>query len=141
MSNGPTPQQLAAPGTEQAHQTALFAWAALHTHKWPELEYLFHVPNGGTRNKIEAGHLKAMGVRSGVPDVFLPVPRWGRSGLWIEMKVENNQLTKHQENWIGALNTFGYAVVVCYGWEIASEYIVKYLDGESDDKTKLYHRT
>ena len=31
-------------------------------------DLLFHVPNGGTRNKIEAAKFKAMGVRPGIPD-------------------------------------------------------------------------
>lgn len=31
---------------------------------------LFHVPNGGSRNAIEAGKLKAMGVTPGIPDMI-----------------------------------------------------------------------
>ena len=125
---GPTPEQLAAPGTEAAHQTALMCWAALQTHRWPELEYLAHVPNGGTRNKVEAGFLKAQGVRKGVPDMILPVGRWGKYGLWIEMKVGNNRPSPDQRKWIDFLIKSGYAVVVCYSWVQASEYIIRYLE-------------
>src|SRR5215471_3443928 len=110
--SGPTPEMLARSGTEAAHQTALFAWAALSTHQWPELEYMFAVPNGGTRNKVEAGFLKAQGVRSGVPDICLPVARWGKHGLWIELKVGRNTPTEKQVQWHEALSRFGYAVVV-----------------------------
>lgn len=129
---GVTPEQLASSGTEAAHQTALFAWAALNTYRFPELEFLFHIPNGGTRNKVEAGFLKAQGVRSGVPDIMLPVARWGKHGLFIEMKVKNNKPQQNQSHWIKALSTLNYLVLVCYDWRTASEYITHYLEGDNE---------
>ena len=47
------------------------------SNAYPDLELLYHVPNGGSRNKAEASKLKRMGVRAGVPDLVLPVPRAG----------------------------------------------------------------
>lgn len=35
----------------------------------------FHVPNGGGRSKAEAGVLKAMGVRAGMPDLIVMGPK------------------------------------------------------------------
>lgn len=127
-STGPTPEQIARPGTEAAHQTAMFAWAALNTHRFPELAYLFAVPNGGTRNKVEAGFLKAQGVRSGVPDIFLPVSRWGKHGLWIELKVGKNRPSENQQEWMAMLARHGYAVVVAYSWIEGTNYITQYLE-------------
>lgn len=40
----------------------------------PELRWLHAIPNGGQRDKITAGKLKAEGVKKGVLDVFLPLP-------------------------------------------------------------------
>ena len=40
--------------TEAEEQIALFEWARLQTGRFPELALLYHVPNGGSRNKIEA---------------------------------------------------------------------------------------
>jgi hypothetical protein len=137
IMGGPTPESLARPGTELAHQTALMCWASLNTHKFPELEYLFHIPNGGTRNAVEAGFLKASGVRRGVPDLMLPVPRWGKHGLWIEMKVGTNELSEHQQKWIQVLKAMEYAVVVCHSWITASAYITQYLEGDPNDKTGI----
>ena len=37
----------------------------------PESAFLFHVPNGGSRHKIEAARMKPMGVVAGVPDLML----------------------------------------------------------------------
>ena len=49
--------------TEAEEQIALFEWARLQTGRFPELALLYHVPNGGSRNKIEAARLRAQGVR------------------------------------------------------------------------------
>lgn len=129
---GPTPEELAKPGTEISHQTAVFAWAALHAYRWPELDLLFAVPNGGGRNKIEAGFLKGSGVRSGVPDVCLPVARWGLHGLWIELKIGKNTLSENQLAWIKRLNVGGYAALVAYSWNEAIDYITVYLEEKNE---------
>ncbi len=126
----PTPEQLAKSGTEAAHQTALFCWAALPEaiKAYPLLKLLFHIPNGGTRNKVEAGHLKAQGVKAGVLDLFLPVSKGRYHGLWIELKVGKNKTSPEQDQWIADLNEQGYAVSVCYSWVEASEHLKFYLE-------------
>lgn len=72
--------------TEEQEQTVVMHWAAMAAGRWPELRMLFHIPNGGKRTKTEAARFRAAGVRSGVPDLFLPCARGGYHGLWIEMK-------------------------------------------------------
>ena len=47
---------------------------------------LLAVPNGGSRNIIEAKNLKAQGVKSGVSDVLLLIPKKGFSCLCMEFK-------------------------------------------------------
>lgn len=71
---------------EADHQKLIFEWAALNYGKYPELRFMYHTPNGGSRNVIEAVNLKAQGVRSGVPDICLPVPKGKYHGLYIELK-------------------------------------------------------
>lgn len=53
--------------TEADEQKAVIQWCILMEKRWPELEYLYHVPNGGSRNRIEAANLKEEGVKAGVP--------------------------------------------------------------------------
>jgi hypothetical protein len=88
---------------------------------------MFHIPNGGSRNKLEAANLKKQGVKAGVPDLFLPISRGGYHGLFIELKYGKNKPTEKQAEWLKSLNEQGYAVAVCYGCEEASEKILKYL--------------
>ena len=66
---------------ESGHQEALFSWAAYRTEIMPELQYMYHVPNGGKRDKATAAVLKRQGVKAGVPDIMLPAARAGYHGL------------------------------------------------------------
>ena len=116
--------------TEAQEQEALFRWAAYSRVKYPELELLFHVPNGGGRNLIEAAHLKAQGVKPGVPDICLPVPSGRYTALYIELKRRKGGVVSDaQRGWIAALNRVGCRAVVCHGWDEAREEIERYLGG------------
>lgn len=112
---------------ESDEQKALFDWAAFAQGKYPELKLLYHVPNGGSRHPAEAANLKAQGVKAGVPDICLPVPRGAFHGLFIEMKYGKNKLTVDQKWWLMALSHQGYATAVCYTWESAKTVILNYL--------------
>ena len=80
------PADLAKPGTEHAHQVALFCWLASQTANHPQLKWVYAIPNGGERNPIVASRLKAEGVKSGVSDICLPFSKQGYHGFYIEMK-------------------------------------------------------
>ena len=128
MVNVITPEQLAANGSEHGNQAALFCWAQQNLNSYPELKYLFAIPNGGMRDKITAAKLKAEGVKLGVPDMCLPVSRSIYHGLFIELKkLKGGVLSKEQEHWINWLNEQGYYAMVCRGWEEAREILIWYL--------------
>ena len=113
---------------EAMEQEALFAWAAIKANRYPVLELLYHIPNGGTRNRIEAANLKRQGVKAGIPDIHLPVAKGKFHGLYIELKAGTNKPTKEQNKWIFNLRKQGYAAEVCVGWLQAAEIIEKYLE-------------
>lgn len=117
--------------TEDQEQMLIFQWAAFAHGKHPELDLLYHIPNGGKRSKAEAGRFKAMGVKSGVPDLMLPVQKNGYHGLYIELKREKGgTVSPEQQKWINALRKQGYAVEVCKGFEQARCLLVEYLNGK-----------
>lgn len=117
--------------TEEQEQAAVFEWAMLMSSQFPELQLLFHVPNGGWRAPATAARLKAQGVKSGVPDLFLPVARCGYHGLWIELKRrEGGKVSPKQSDWLTELNFQQYLAVVSYGAEDACDVLYKYLSGE-----------
>ncbi len=113
---------------EAEEQKALFEWAAAAKGKYPELDLLFHIPNGGSRNVIEASNLKRQGVKKGVPDLFLPVARGKYHGLFIELKWGKNKPSPEQKEWIRNIRKQNYAALVCYGWEEAAEVLKRYLE-------------
>lgn len=88
---------------------------------------LFAIPSGGKRHIITAVRLKAEGVRAGIPDLMLAVPRGRWHGLFIELKVGRRKPTVQQKIWITKLRQQGYWVEVCWGFEQAKEAILEYL--------------
>lgn len=113
---------------ESAEQEALFSWAEYNLGKYPELKLMYHIPNGGKRNALEAASLKRQGVKAGVPDIHLPVARGGFHSLYIELKVGNNQPTEKQKEWLRDLKEQGNCIAVCYGFSEAVKVITDYLN-------------
>ena len=115
--------------SEAEEQEALINWADMSKGRYPQLSWLFHIPNGGSRHPAEAMHLKRMGVKPGVPDLFLPYPSNGYHGLWIEMKSSQGRVKAVQEDWIDWLRSQGYAAYVCMGFSAAHDCLIRYIEG------------
>jgi len=131
-----TPEDLAKTGTEDGHQAALFCWCAMSVDKYPQLKWIFAIPNGGSRHIAEAVKFVGTGTRAGVPDIFLPYAIQHDyepalyHGLFIEMKVGKNKTSKEQNEYIEHLMEANYRCVVCYSWIEAKNAIIDYLEGE-----------
>ena len=57
---------------EAREQEALFRWANFAAGTMPELNLLYHIPNGGSRNKAEAANLKRQALKRVCPTFFCP---------------------------------------------------------------------
>lgn len=126
----PTKQRTTLPApSEYDEQCAVVEWAHIMSGRYPELRWLFHVPNGGLRDPVVGMMLKRAGVQSGVPDLFLPAPRWQWHGLWIELKQadHSNETSPQQTAWLEYLRSVGYMAVVAYGAQAAIFAIENYL--------------
>lgn len=124
-----TPERLAQSGSEDGEQMALFCWLAGERERCPDVRWAYHVPNGGSRQKAEAGKLKAMGVKKGVSDVHWPVRRGNYVGLVIEMKRKDgvpSDVDADQKAWLNHFNSQGYRVHVAFGWEEARDLFIAY---------------
>lgn len=71
----------------------------------------FSVPNGGTRNKMEAANLKLSGMTAGIPDLCLLTK--GRT-LFIEMKKHKGTLSSVQQSIIYQLSNIDIPTHVIY---------------------------
>lgn len=112
--------------SESLEQQTFIQWCNLNANRYEGLDLIFHIPNGGTRYKMEAVKLKREGVKAGVPDLFLPVPKNNFNGLFIEMKYGRNKPTGKQKEWIERLNSQGYKAVVCWSCDEAIEVVKGY---------------
>jgi len=111
----------------------------------PELKWLHHIPNGGSRGDtqksraIAGGQLKAEGVKAGVHDLFWPLVRLANPqdtipfcGLYIEMKRPSEKTTKTgglsdaQIEFGNFAHSQGYKVAAAYSWEEAAKIIEEY---------------
>lgn len=131
-----TPEELAKSGSEHGHQRAFCAYMARHM---PEVwAVTFAIPNGRKRNKIDAGMLKAEGVKAGVPDMMIAWPLqnitgegW-YSGLFLELKKPIvGKVGEAQTPWHERLTAHGYKVVVAYTWEEARDAVLAYFGFKS----------
>lgn len=108
-------------------------WAELARNRWPALGLMFHIPNEGERDIQSIMWFKRMGLKAGVPDLFLPFASHGHHGLFIELKArEGGRVTDKQSLWLQALNEQGYLAVVCQGAEAAIKTLTWYLQTEQE---------
>lgn len=125
---------------EFQHQAAVIQWVRVQENRYPELRFLFAISNAFGRKitPAQAGRYKAEGVKSGPPDLCLPLVIGGSAaGLWIEMKSPEHRRTKGgglstpQLEFRTHLMSEGYEHHVCYDSREAitaiQHYHVRYL--------------
>lgn len=118
--------------SESQEQVALMQWWIWQYPEYDKL--LFHIPNGGLRNIAVAKKLKREGVKSGVADLFLCIPKKNSHGLFIEMKKRDGGVqTKEQKEFEKRVKSMGYSYMVCYGFEDAKRTICFYINGREKD--------
>ena len=114
---------------ERTLQKQIFSWAKLAAGKYPCLRFM-HGSMVGTNLSIQQAVMnKAMGVRSGFPDITLPFPNSSSHGLYIELKIKPNKTTLEQREYHAYLEEMGYTVFVIYDFETAIKVIEEYVRG------------
>ena len=114
--------------SEDTEQINVVSWANWNMNHYPELKWLHHIPNGGSRNKQEAIKFKQMGVKAGVSDLHMPYPKGLYCGLYIEMKYGDNGQKKAQKEFLADMAAAGHFVVTCYSAEEAVKILEEYLN-------------
>lgn len=130
---------------EDQHQEKIFHTAFLNFDYEPRLKGLYHPPNGGKRDPNTARALQRRGVKPGVPDIQLDVPKFDSEGnpiyfgLRLELKrTREGDISPDQEARLTQLAKDGYRAIVCWGWIAAWDEILWYLDRE-DLLVPSYH--
>lgn len=128
--------------SEHNEQCAVIEWCKLQENVWPELRWVFAIPNGaklpykktqrGKRYSREAIWLIKEGLKAGVSDLFAPFARNRYHGLFIEMKWGSNKPTESQDQFLKDMAQAGYYSCVCWGADAAIKMLELYLQGRTD---------
>lgn len=112
-------------------QKAIIRWASTLEGKFPELRWLYHIPNGGRRDSREAQDLKAQGVRPGIWDLSLDVARGEYHGWRCELKQPGKApvLRTEQAEYGVFLEQQGYCCIVSSSFDDVKEHLLRYLMG------------
>jgi hypothetical protein len=90
---------------------------------------IYHVPNGGQRNKKTAADLKRQGVKAGVSDLVVMDARGGWHGLYLEFKAtppRHAALAASQREWLALADDRGYCAALARGLEEAKAVLREY---------------
>lgn len=117
---------------EAAQQAQVIEWSKwaykAKPTQYPNLDLLHCSLNGVKLSGTQAKIAKGQGMLSGVPDLFLPVPKNGFHGLFVEMKSEKGRVTENQEWFLSKTEGLGYKTAVCYSASEAIKTIQDYYD-------------
>lgn len=118
---------------EGQEQEALMLWLYGEHRRGTEVGALwpviYHVPNGGQRNKVTAAAMKRQGVRAGVSDLDVMTARGGYHGMKLEFKAtppRDAPLADSQYEWLALAEEEGYCAVLARGLEEARAVLREY---------------
>lgn len=112
---------------EEREQIEFFKLVPLYFPNIPN-KLLFAVPNGGSRNIIEATNLKKQGVTRGVADVILLIPKKGFASLCIEFKTRKGRQSEEQKEFQRQAENCKNKYVIVRSATQAIEELRKYLN-------------
>ncbi len=124
--------------TEHEEQTKLFIWRdeTMKMQTDPRLKLALRwthaIPNGYYKSMNMRMKAKREGVMSGILDVLIPSPEFGKRnaeyhGLYIEMKRTGGKVSDNQRAFMDYLDIVHYKHGLCFFWQEAAQMIVDYL--------------
>jgi len=106
-----------------------------------QFKWLHAIHNQGHGDAVRGATAKAEGVKAGVYDMFLPVPKcepWGTGfpngrrlisacGFYLELKIGKGKPSDKQNEFAADMREAGYATDVAWGWLEARNKLLDYL--------------
>ena len=109
---------------EDLDQIAIFDWIRKNPYIEP---FCFHIANERKCSPQQGAKLKSMGVKAGVSDIFVAIPKNGYHGLFIELKHGKNKPNANQLIFLDNMNQQGYLAKLSYGIVETIDLIKNYL--------------
>ena len=107
-------------------QSAFVEWCNYNPDRLEDLDMYYATPNEGNRTKGERIKRIKEGMKKGVPDWCLPVPKGIYHGLFLEFKSKDGRLTKEQFLYLKRLSEHLYKVAVPRSLDQAIEVLRSY---------------
>jgi len=127
---------------EYLHQCDFIKWCRLFKGpdcQYPDLDLIYATPNGAHVTEHQRRKLGREGMRKGVLDLCLPVPRGKFHGMYIEFKFIGKRnkagniipssvgtLTDEQIDFKSRVTRLGYHTIVAYTWHAAQDAVKEY---------------
>lgn len=125
---------LSKPQTESQIQKDFVAW---FRKRYPTIEPLFFaVGNGGRRNAWTAKIMKDEGVRAGVSDLILLIPKHGYAALLIETKKPDGTQSDSQKEFERLATKYKYLYKICRSLPEFQKLIMWYVEDKEVEPTK-----
>lgn len=114
------------PISESALQIQCIKWFDAQYPFWSQ--FLFHIRNGGSiKSPREGLKFKRMGVRRGIPDLFLSIPTNEYHGFYIELKKKGGKASEHQINYGFSLANLDYKFEIVSDLETFMKLVSDYM--------------
>ena len=119
------------PQTESQIQKDCVKW---FRQRYEMIEPLFFsVSNGGARNPWTAKIMKDEGVRAGVSDIILLVPKHGYAALLIEMKKPDGKQSDSQKEFERLAKEYHYKYVICRELSTFQKLMIWYIEDKGEE--------
>lgn len=104
-------------------QIAVIEWCRAKGYPFNRI---YAIENERSCTPQQAARRKAMGIKSGVSDLFLPIARNGFYSLYIELKSPKGKLSQPQKDFIQESLQEGYFATVCFSVDEAIKVLTDY---------------
>jgi hypothetical protein len=111
--------------SESVIHESVMEWVRAHPKISP---FVMHFPNEGKRSIQYGAYLKRLGMRPGVSDLFIAIPKRGYHGAWLELKSANGKLSLLQKLFLEDMAKQEYAAVVTYSLDDSIKFIQWYCE-------------
>lgn len=114
--------------SETEIMNAYFDWVGWKMNQKPLYSLIYSVKNEGKRSWFYGTQLVRSGLRSGIPDVCIPIPTRDYGAAYLEFKTLDGQVSPMQKVWLSKLKRVSNYVGVVKGLDHAKEVTESYMD-------------
>lgn len=114
--------------SEESIHKLILNYIGSHPYLFQFKNYILHFPSEGKRTPSYGLLMKSLGMRKGVADLFIAVPKRGFGGAWIELKSAKGLLRPEQMEFLANMKEQNFYTCACWSIDEAIETITWYFE-------------